>query len=81
MEPSTGEEIEAVVKEVMDQPPEVIALVKRSSVSNRGEGSHKRSPTMLFQSPTRNAPLWLKLRRLPRNRRLWGWSGSGGFET
>src|SRR5262249_56577567 len=29
MEPSTGEEIEAVVKEVMDQPPEVIALVKK----------------------------------------------------
>ena len=29
MEPSTGEEIEAVVKEVMDQPPEVVALVKK----------------------------------------------------
>jgi tripartite-type tricarboxylate transporter receptor subunit TctC len=29
MEPSTGEEIEAVIKEVMDQPPEVIALVKK----------------------------------------------------
>jgi tripartite-type tricarboxylate transporter receptor subunit TctC len=29
MEPSTGEEIEEVVKEVMDQPPEVIALIKK----------------------------------------------------
>jgi len=29
MDPSTGEEIEAVVKEVMDQPPEVVALVKK----------------------------------------------------
>lgn len=29
MEPSTGEEIEAIVKEIMDQPPEVIALVKK----------------------------------------------------
>ncbi|HSE89601.1 MAG TPA: hypothetical protein VLJ79_25530, partial [Candidatus Binatia bacterium] len=29
MEPSTGEEIEAVIKEVMDQPPEVVALVKK----------------------------------------------------
>lgn len=29
MEPSTGEEIEAVIRDVMDQPPEVIALVKK----------------------------------------------------
>jgi tripartite-type tricarboxylate transporter receptor subunit TctC len=29
MEPSTGEEIEALIKEIMDQPPEVIALVKK----------------------------------------------------
>ena len=29
MEPSTGEEIEAIVKEVMDQPPDVVALVKK----------------------------------------------------
>jgi tripartite-type tricarboxylate transporter receptor subunit TctC len=29
MEPSTGEEIEAVIKEVMDQPPEVVTLVKK----------------------------------------------------
>jgi len=29
MDPSTGEEIEAVVKEVMGQPPEVVALVKK----------------------------------------------------
>ena len=29
MDPSTGEEIEALVKEIMDQPPEVIALVKK----------------------------------------------------
>jgi tripartite-type tricarboxylate transporter receptor subunit TctC len=29
MDPSTGEEIEVVVKEVMDQPPEVVALVKK----------------------------------------------------
>lgn len=29
MEPSTGEEIEALVREVMDQPPEVVALVKK----------------------------------------------------
>jgi tripartite-type tricarboxylate transporter receptor subunit TctC len=29
MEPSTGEEIEAVIKEIMDQPPEVTALVKK----------------------------------------------------
>jgi tripartite-type tricarboxylate transporter receptor subunit TctC len=29
MEPSTGEEIEAIIKEVMEQPPEVIALVKK----------------------------------------------------
>ena len=29
MDPSTGEEIEALVKEIMDQPPEVITLVKR----------------------------------------------------
>jgi tripartite-type tricarboxylate transporter receptor subunit TctC len=29
MEPSTGEEIEAVIRDVMDQPPEVISLVKR----------------------------------------------------
>jgi len=29
MEPSTGEEIEAIIKEVMDQPPEVVALVKK----------------------------------------------------
>jgi tripartite-type tricarboxylate transporter receptor subunit TctC len=29
MDPSTGEEIEAVVKEVMDQPSEVVALVKK----------------------------------------------------
>ena len=29
MEPSSGEEIEAVIKEIMDQPPEVIALVKK----------------------------------------------------
>ena len=29
MEPSTGEEIEALMKEIMDQPPEVIALVKK----------------------------------------------------
>jgi tripartite-type tricarboxylate transporter receptor subunit TctC len=29
MEPSTGEEIEAVIKEVMDQTPEVVALVKK----------------------------------------------------
>ena len=29
MEPSTGEEIEAIVKEIMDQPPEVVPLVKK----------------------------------------------------
>jgi tripartite-type tricarboxylate transporter receptor subunit TctC len=29
MEPSTGEEIEAIIKEIMDQPPEVITLVKK----------------------------------------------------
>jgi tripartite-type tricarboxylate transporter receptor subunit TctC len=29
MDPSSGEEIEALVKEIMDQPPEVIALVKK----------------------------------------------------
>jgi tripartite-type tricarboxylate transporter receptor subunit TctC len=29
MEPSTGEEIEALIKEIMDQPPEVIGLVKK----------------------------------------------------
>jgi tripartite-type tricarboxylate transporter receptor subunit TctC len=29
MEPSTGEEIEAIVNDVMDQPPEVIALIKK----------------------------------------------------
>ncbi len=29
MEPSTGEEIEAIIKDVMDQPPEVIRLVKK----------------------------------------------------
>lgn len=29
MEPSTGEEIEAIIKDVMDQPPEVITLVKK----------------------------------------------------
>ena len=29
MDPSTGEEIEAVVKEIMDQPPEVVALLKK----------------------------------------------------
>jgi tripartite-type tricarboxylate transporter receptor subunit TctC len=29
MEPSTGEEIEAIMKDVMDQPPEVIALIKK----------------------------------------------------
>jgi tripartite-type tricarboxylate transporter receptor subunit TctC len=29
MEPSTGEEIEAVIREVMEQPPEVVALVKK----------------------------------------------------
>jgi tripartite-type tricarboxylate transporter receptor subunit TctC len=29
MDPSTGEEIEALVKEIMDQPPEVVALVKK----------------------------------------------------
>ena len=29
MDPSTGEEIEALIKEIMDQPPEVITLVKR----------------------------------------------------
>jgi tripartite-type tricarboxylate transporter receptor subunit TctC len=29
MEPSTGEEIEAIMKDVMDQPPQVIALIKK----------------------------------------------------
>ena len=29
MEPSTGEEIEALIREVMEQPPEVVALVKK----------------------------------------------------
>jgi tripartite-type tricarboxylate transporter receptor subunit TctC len=29
MEPSTGEEIEAIMKEIMDQPPEVVALIKK----------------------------------------------------
>jgi tripartite-type tricarboxylate transporter receptor subunit TctC len=29
MDPSSGEEIEALIKEIMDQPPEVIALVKK----------------------------------------------------
>ena len=29
MEPSTGEEVEAVIKEVMGQPPEVVTLVKK----------------------------------------------------
>jgi tripartite-type tricarboxylate transporter receptor subunit TctC len=29
MEPSTGEEIEAIVKEIMDQPPEIVPLVKK----------------------------------------------------
>jgi tripartite-type tricarboxylate transporter receptor subunit TctC len=29
MEPSTGEEIEVIVKEIMDQPPEVVPLVKK----------------------------------------------------
>jgi len=29
MDPSTGEEIEALVKEITDQPPEVVALVKK----------------------------------------------------
>jgi tripartite-type tricarboxylate transporter receptor subunit TctC len=29
MDPSTGEEIEALIKEIMDQPPEVISLVKK----------------------------------------------------
>jgi tripartite-type tricarboxylate transporter receptor subunit TctC len=29
MDPSTGEEIEALIKEIMDQPPEVVTLVKK----------------------------------------------------
>ena len=29
MEPSTGEEIEAIIRDVMDQPPEVVSLVKK----------------------------------------------------
>jgi tripartite-type tricarboxylate transporter receptor subunit TctC len=29
MDPSTGEEIEAIVKEIMDQPPEIVPLVKK----------------------------------------------------
>ena len=29
MTPSTGEQIEAVVKEAMNQPPEVVTLVKK----------------------------------------------------
>jgi tripartite-type tricarboxylate transporter receptor subunit TctC len=29
MEPSTGEEIEAIMKDIMDQPPQVIALIKK----------------------------------------------------
>jgi tripartite-type tricarboxylate transporter receptor subunit TctC len=29
MEPSTGEEIEAIMKDVMEQPPQVIALIKK----------------------------------------------------
>ena len=29
MDPSTGEEVEAIFKEVMDQPAEVVALVKK----------------------------------------------------
>jgi tripartite-type tricarboxylate transporter receptor subunit TctC len=29
MEPSTGEEIEAIMKEIMDQPPQVITLIKK----------------------------------------------------
>jgi tripartite-type tricarboxylate transporter receptor subunit TctC len=29
MEPSTGEEIEAIMKDIMDQPPDVIALIKK----------------------------------------------------
>jgi len=29
MDPSTGEEIEALIKEIMDQPPEVAALIKK----------------------------------------------------
>ena len=29
MEPSTGEDIEALIKDIMDQPPEVIPLVKK----------------------------------------------------
>jgi hypothetical protein len=29
MEPSTGEEIEAIVRGIMDQPPEVVALIKK----------------------------------------------------
>jgi tripartite-type tricarboxylate transporter receptor subunit TctC len=29
MEPSKGEEIDAIMKEIMDQPPEVIALIKK----------------------------------------------------
>jgi hypothetical protein len=29
MEPSTGEEIEAIMKDIMDQPPQVVALIKK----------------------------------------------------
>jgi tripartite-type tricarboxylate transporter receptor subunit TctC len=29
MEPSTGEEIEAIIRDVMDQSPEVVALIKK----------------------------------------------------
>ena len=29
MEPSTGEEIEAIIKEIIDRPPEVVPLVKK----------------------------------------------------
>jgi hypothetical protein len=29
MEPSTGAEIEAIIRDVMDQSPEVVALIKK----------------------------------------------------
>lgn len=29
MDPSTGEEIEVLIREIMDQPPEVVTLVKK----------------------------------------------------
>ena len=43
MEPSTGEDIEALIKEIMDQPPEVIPLVKKFSTARTSQKIEKNS--------------------------------------